>query len=102
MGSGFSKMKKQARQMQSQIDKMREDLKNTLITGISSQELVKVTIDGEKKLQSIKINPECVSADDIDGLQDLILSAFQDAYAKLDAQAGQQSLGGPSGLPFGF
>lgn len=103
MGSGFSKMKKQARHMQQQIDKMREDLQNTQVVGASSQELVKVTIDGEKKLKSIQIKPECVSNSDVEGLQDLIYAAFQDAYTKLDAQTGGSQSGAsfPS-MPFGF
>jgi DNA-binding YbaB/EbfC family protein len=70
MGSGFSKMKKQARLMQDQMDKMREQLKSKTVVGTSEGELVTMTFDGERKLLSIKIRPECVDKNDIEGLED--------------------------------
>jgi DNA-binding YbaB/EbfC family protein len=84
MGSGFSKMKKQARLMQDQMEKMREQLKTTTVVGKSEGDLVTMTFDGERKLLSIKIQPECVDKNDIEGLQDLIQSAYTDACKQLD------------------
>ena len=49
MGSGFSKMKKQQKLMQEQMAQMQDKMKNTEYTGSSASDLVKVTIDGEKK-----------------------------------------------------
>lgn len=83
MGSGFSKMKKQMRMMQDQMSQMKESLQNTLIQGTAGNGLVAVTINGEKDLKKISINPECSS--DLEGLQDLILAAFEDASRKLAA-----------------
>lgn len=83
MGSGFSKMKKQARMMQEQISQMRGNLQNTLIEGSSGNGLVIVQLNGEKELKKISIKPECLS--DAEGLQDLIVAAFQDASRKVDA-----------------
>ena len=84
MGSGFSKMKKQMRMMHEQMDQMKESLQNTLVQGTAGNGLVTVTINGEKTLKKINIKPECVS--DIEGLQDLILAAFEDASQKLESQ----------------
>jgi nucleoid-associated protein EbfC len=84
MGSGFSKMKKQARMMQDQFGQIRENLKNTKASGSAGNGLVTVTIDGEKTLQAISIKPECVNPNDIEGLQDLIIAAFGDAAQKLE------------------
>jgi nucleoid-associated protein EbfC len=84
MGSGFSKMKKQARMMQDQFGQIRENLKNTVSTGSAGNGLVSVTIDGEKALKTISIKPECVNPDDVEGLQDLIIAAFADAAQKLE------------------
>ena len=84
MGSGFSKMKKQARMMQQQMDQMKEQMRNTLVEGSAGNGLVKVKMTGEKLLQSISIQPECTS--DLEGLQDLIVAAFKDAYTKLEAE----------------
>ena len=86
MGSGFSKMKKQARAMQAQMENLRENLKSTEETGSAGNGLVTVTLDGEKDLKKISIKPECVTPDDVEGLQDLILAAFNDARQKVESQ----------------
>jgi nucleoid-associated protein EbfC len=83
MGSGFSKMKKQARMMQEQMGQMKEALQATLVIGSAGGGLVQVTLNGEKELKKIAIKPEC--ATDIEGLQDLILAAFEDASRKLES-----------------
>jgi hypothetical protein len=105
MGSGFSKMKKQARMLEQQFEKMREDMKNIEATGISGNGLVTVILDGDKKLKSIAIKPECVDASDVEGLQDLIKAAFEDAFKKIEEKTSQNSLPGmpaSMSLPFGF
>ena len=95
MGSGFSKMKKQAKMMQEQFSSMREQLSSKTAEGSAGNGLVTVTLTGEKVLKKITIRPECVNQDDIEGLQDLIIAAFEDAAKKLDAE------GQPMGqLPF--
>lgn len=84
MGSGFSKMKKQARLMQEQYAQMQEEMSNKRITGTSGNELVTVVLDGNGKLQEIKIKPDCVDPEDIEGLEDLIKAAFDEASKQLD------------------
>lgn len=84
MGSGFSKMKKQARMMQEQLSQFRNNMQNIRVEGSSGQGLVTVTLDGEKILKKIVIKPECLS--DVDALQDLIVAAFADAAQKVDAE----------------
>ena len=84
MGSGFSKMKKQARMMQEQFSQIKENFENTLVEGSAGNGLVAVTLNGGKELKKITIKPECVS--DIEGLQDLIVAAFEDAASKLESQ----------------
>lgn len=96
MGSGFSKMKKQAKMMQAQMGQMREQLANQTSIGSAGGGLVTVTINGEKAITKIAIKPECVNPDDVEGLQDLILAAHADAIAKLPDQ--DNLLGG--GFPF--
>ncbi len=101
MGSGFSKMQKQARQMQEQLKKMQEEMKNSSFTGQSGNGLVTVILNGEKILKQIVIKPECVDPNDVEGLQDLIFAAMQDAYKKIDSDgAGGFSLPGGLSLPF--
>lgn len=104
MGSGFSKMKKQAKQFQDQLAKMQEDMKNLEVSGSAGNGLVEVTLSGEKELKKITINPECVDPEDIEGLQDLILVAFNDAAKKVEEKAPENGMDGLGlgNLPFGF
>ncbi|HSX38310.1 MAG TPA: YbaB/EbfC family nucleoid-associated protein [Chlamydiales bacterium] len=81
MGSGFSKMKKQMRMMQNQMGQMKENLQKTIVEGSAGNGLVTLTLNGEKDLKKITIHPECIS--DLEGLQDLIVAAFEDASQKL-------------------
>lgn len=97
MGSGFSKMRKQARMMEEQISKMREEMEKTEFNGSAGNGLVEVVVDGDKKLKKISIKPECMDPSDPEGLQDLVFGALQDAYAKADDAMGQM---GGGGLPF--
>jgi len=100
MGSGFSKMKKQARAMQEQYSKMRDDMKNKRVTGVSGNGLVTIVLDGEGKMVDIQIKPECVDPNDIEGLQDLIRAAFEHASSQLNDEKGGE-LGDLMGsLPF--
>lgn len=99
MGSGFSKMKKQARLMEQQLEEMKQNMKNTTVTGSSGNGLVTVTINGDKEIKDIKIKPECVDKDDVEGLEDLIKAAVADAHTKLSSQSSSIM---PGGMPFPF
>jgi len=105
MGTGFSKKKKEARIMQEQIGKMQQQMTQTEVTGSAANGLVTLTLNGEHELKSIKIKPECVDADDIEGLEDLIKAAFNDAATKLKNQS-MEGMSGMGGMPdlskFGF
>ncbi len=101
MGSGFSKMKKQAKLLEKQFAEAQEQMKSTQVEGEAGAGLVKLTLNGEKKLLSISISPDCIDKDDVEGLQDLIVAAYENAAEKLDDS--QQNMGGlPAGLPFGL
>ena len=84
MGSGFSKMKKQRKQLEDQFAKMQEELQSTEHKGSAGNGLVEIVLSGEKNLKSITIKPECVDPNDLEGLQDLILAAFKDAERRVD------------------
>ncbi len=97
MGSGFSKLKKQAKQFESQYAKIQEEMRALEVTGTAGNGLVTLVLNGEHELKDLKIKPACVDPNDIEGLQDLIRAAYTDAHEKIQAQS-QQGLGG--GLPF--
>lgn len=84
MGSGFSKMKKQQKLMQQKMAEMQEEMSRKEHEGSAGGGLVKVVLSGDKNLKSISIQKECVDPDDIEGLQDLIYGAFQEACSKIE------------------
>lgn len=97
MGSGFSKAKKQAKNLQEQMEKMQLEQSRLLVTGSAGNNLVTITLNGNKELQNIVINPDCIVPNDVEGLQDLIIAAFQDAFKQLD----EKKLDSPlPGFPF--
>jgi hypothetical protein len=98
MGSGFSKMKKQAKLMQEQMSQLKEQQTQKTVEGSAGGGLVTVTLNGEKILKKIVIKPECVNPNDIEGLEDLILGAFENAIEKLEKEASSSS--SPSPFPF--
>jgi nucleoid-associated protein EbfC len=91
MGSGFSKMKKQAKMMQSQFDQMQEELKKHEEVGSSGGGLVKIWLNGLKEMKKIEIQKECVDPNDLEGLQDLIVAAYKEAFEKVEAKSNDSS-----------
>lgn len=74
-------LQQMAQQMQRQMMKIQEELGNELVEG-SAGSYVTVTMNGHRELRAIKIAPEVVDPEDIDTLQDLIVTAIQDASKK--------------------
>lgn len=94
----IQKMMQQAQQMQDRLQKQMADM---TVEATAGGGMVTVTVDGHKHLLNVKLDPEVVSKDDIDMLQDLIVAAVNDAHRKVDeALAGQmKGLMGGMGLP---
>lgn len=101
MGSGYSKMKKQAKAFEQQFEKFKEQMKDTEVTGTAGNGLVTLCLNGEKELTKLQIKPECVDVNDLDGLQDLIIAAHSDARKKLEEMENSQG-GIPAGLSLPF
>jgi nucleoid-associated protein EbfC len=91
----IQQMMKQAQQMQERLQKQMNDLR---VEGNSGGGMVTVVMNGAKQLQSLKIDPEVVSKDDVDMLQDLILAAINDAHRKADEELSKQMGGMMGGL----
>ena len=88
-------MMQQAREMQERLQKQMADLR---VEATAGGGMVTVVLNGAKQLQSITIDPEVVSKDDVEMLQDLILAAVNDANRKVDDQLGQSMSGLMGGL----
>lgn len=79
---GMGKMMKQAQQLQAKMLKMQEEAGQLTVETTAGGGMVKVVANGRQQMVSIHIEKEVVNPDDIEMLQDLILSAVNDALAK--------------------
>jgi DNA-binding YbaB/EbfC family protein len=92
----IQQMMKQAQQMQDRLQKQMAELR---VEGNAGGGMVTVVVNGGKQVQSLKIDPEVVSKDDVEMLQDLIVAAINDAQRKADEELAQK-MGGmlPPGM----
>lgn len=89
----IQQMMKQAQQMQERLQKQMQEMR---IEATAGGGMVTVVMNGAKQIQSLKIDPEAVSKEDVEMLQDLILAAINDGQRKAD-DALQNQMGGMMG-----
>jgi len=89
----IQQMMKQAQQMQQRLQKQMAEMR---VEATAGGGMVTLVMSGNKQLVSLKIDPEVVSKDEVEMLQDLIVAAFNDAHRKVDQELEQQ-LGGMMG-----
>ena len=94
----IQKMMQQAQQMQAKLQQQMADMR---VEATAGGGMITVTVTGNKQLVSMKIDPEVVSKEDVEMLQDLIVAAVNDAHRKVDEQLAGQMKGmmGGMGLP---
>jgi len=85
----MGKMMKQAQQMQKKMGEVQQRLSELEVTGKANNGLVKVIMDGKQKVIDIKIDSSLLN-EDIDMLEDLILTAINEAVAKSHEMAEKQ------------
>ncbi len=83
MGNMQAMMKK-VQKMQADMAKMQEDLKSRVIETSAGGGAVTVAVSGKKELKSIKIKPEALDPEDPEMLEDMILTAVNDAMKQVD------------------
>jgi DNA-binding YbaB/EbfC family protein len=84
---------KQAQQVQERLQKQMADAR---VEGNAGGGMVTVVMNGAKEVQALKIDPEVVSKEDVEMLQDLVVAALNDAYRKADEEM-QKNMGGMMG-----
>jgi nucleoid-associated protein EbfC len=97
----FGAILKQAQQMQADMLKAQENLKNESVEATVGGGMVSVKMSGDLQLQEIKVAPEAVDPDDVDMLQDMVLAAVNEAIRsaqELAASKMNQVTGGLGGL----
>lgn len=78
-------MLKQAQQMQSKMAEMQAKMSEMEVDGQSGGGMVKITLNGKGELRKLKVDPAIVDRDEVEVLEDLIVAAFNDAKAKVEA-----------------
>jgi len=87
---------KQAQQMQ---ERLQREMAGLRVEGNAGGGMVTVLVNGAKQVQSLKIDPDVVSKEDVEMLQDLIVAAINDAHRRVDEEMAQK-MGGmlPPGM----
>lgn len=101
MGGGMQQMMRQANQMQNRMKKVQEELAQMEFDGTSGGGAVTVKVNGDNIVQSVTINKEVMEAGDVEMLQDLILTATNDAIklAKETSEKEMNKITGGIGMP---
>jgi len=73
---------RQAQQLQAKLAKAQEELGSITVEATSGGGAVKVVIDGHQKVHSVEISAEVIAAGDVELLQDLVITAVNEAVAK--------------------
>jgi DNA-binding YbaB/EbfC family protein len=89
-------MMQQAQKLQQKLVTAQEELASITLEVSSGGGAVKVTVNGQQKIQSIKISPEVIDPEEAEMLEDLVLTAVREAIAKSQETAAKH-LGGLTG-----
>lgn len=103
MGNMAGMMKK-VQKLQADMAKLQEELKARTLEVSTGGGAVKVVVNGEKRIQSIKIAPTAVDPEDVEMLEDLVAAAVNEAMTKVDDMMSQEmgKLTGGLNLPPGM
>ena len=95
------KMLKQAQELQKNMMKMQDELETATVEASSGGGAVKVVVSGKMHVESLEIDPEAVSPDDVGMLQYMVIAAVNDGLDKAQelAQSRMNSLTGGLNIP---
>lgn len=87
----LTQMMKQAQEMQSKMAELQERLADLEIEGQSGAGMVRAFLDGKGALRRIKIDPALIDPNEIEVLEDLVVAAFNEGKAKVEATAQEET-----------
>ena len=108
MPGGMNNLMKQAQRMQRQMEEQQKEMEEAIFTATSGGGVVEISVSGKKEVKSLKIDPEAVDPEDVETLEDPIVAAINEAFAKVDAAQSEMmgkmtgGLGGLGGLGGGL
>lgn len=89
-GMNLNQLMKEAKKMQADIEKSQEELGNKEFSATAGGGAIEVVVSGNKVIKSMTIKPEVVDPEDVEMLQDLIITCVNEAMGKVDsAQASE-------------
>ncbi len=88
--------RKLMKQLQQAQERIQQEIAALSIEATAGGGMVRVTMNGEKQLLSLTLDPEAVNKDDVEMLQDLVLAAVNEAARKVD-EALKEKIGGLAG-----
>ena len=91
----FMKMMQQAKKMQEQVQKEVRGIREEASSGGGA---VTVTLDGNKRMMAVKISPEAIQGGDVEMLEDLVLTATNEAARRVDEAVSSRVAGLTGGL----
>lgn len=83
-GNNMGQMMKQVQQMQKRMEDAQKEIEESTVTATSGGGMVEVKANGKKQIISIKIDPEAVDPEDVEILQDMVLTAVNDAISQVE------------------
>ena len=96
MPGNMNNLMKQAQRMQRQMEETTKELETKEYTAASGGGAVSVTVNGKKEVLSVTIKPEAVDPEDVEMLQDLVVSAVNEALRQAN-DAMENSMNGVTG-----
>ena len=101
-GGNQMNMMKQAQKMQQDMQRMQQELQTREFTATVGGGAVRATAYGSKVIKSIEIDPACVDPDDVEMLQDLVLSAVNEAMRMAEEASNSEVSKLTGGMGLGF
>ena len=89
-GMNMNNLMKQAKKMQEEMQKSQEELSSKEFDATAGGGAISVKVTGEKVIKEIKIKPDVVDPDDVEMLEDLVLSAVNEALKKAEEASSNQ------------
>ena len=84
-GMNFNQLMKEAKKMQADMTKTQEELSNKTFEASAGGGAVKAVVTGDKRINSVTISKDVVDPDDVEMLQDLIITCLNEAFRKADS-----------------
>ena len=101
-GGNMQQLMRQAQKMQQDMARIQQDISEREFTASVGGGVVSATVLGTKELKAITIDPSCVDPDDVEMLQDLIISAVNEAMRSAEETMNSEMNKVTGGMKLGF